>query len=84
MKITRTTTLHEIRKMGYSALARELGPYGLLRFLQQYEAGSGDYTRDRHLWLGDPTLNEIVEQIREIRQKRELGSGRSARRRKAG
>jgi predicted RNase H-like HicB family nuclease len=37
----------EIRKRGIEALTRALGPVGLVRFLQQFELGSSDYTRDR-------------------------------------
>ncbi len=44
-------SLEEIRQHGISALARELGPVGMIRFLQQFETGAGDYTRDRHQWL---------------------------------
>jgi hypothetical protein len=46
---------------------RELGPVGLVRFLQQFEAGDGDYTRDRHSWLpqGDvQALGAIIRQTR--------------------
>jgi hypothetical protein len=30
---------------------RELGVYGLARFLRVYRAGTGDYARDRQQWL---------------------------------
>jgi len=36
-----------IRKLGLDALAKELGPLGMVRFLQQFEGGIGDYTRER-------------------------------------
>jgi hypothetical protein len=42
--MTTEMTLNEIRAKGLAALARELGPTGYVRFLQQFEAGSGDYT----------------------------------------
>jgi len=38
----------EIRKAGLQALAKALGPIGMVRFLQQYECGIGDYTKERH------------------------------------
>ncbi|HEU4454299.1 MAG TPA: hypothetical protein VFR81_14620 [Longimicrobium sp.] len=56
--------LDEIRRAGVAALFRELGPVGAIRFLQQYEARSGDYSRDRHSWLGNPGIDEIAEQLR--------------------
>jgi len=39
-------TLEEIRVAGLRALSRELEAAGLVRFLQQFETGSGDYSRD--------------------------------------
>jgi hypothetical protein len=44
-------TLNEIKLAGIDALARELGPYGLIRFLKQFESGRGDYTKERERWL---------------------------------
>ena len=37
-------TLDEIRREGLDALRERLGRAGLVRFLQQFETGSGDYT----------------------------------------
>ena len=49
--ITPTATLNEIRKIGLKALVKELGPVGLIRFLQQFETGQGNYTIERETWL---------------------------------
>lgn len=84
MKITSSTSLHEIRKLGLTALARELGPYGLLRFLQQYDVGSGDYTRDRHQWLGSSTVDEIASEVESFRKQRPELFGKKPRKRRAG
>jgi hypothetical protein len=46
-------TLEELRRRGIDALTRELGPVGMIRFLQQFETGAGDYSRDRDQWLPD-------------------------------
>ena len=35
-----------------------LGPVGVIRFLQQFETGHGDYTRDRFQWLGNPSVDD--------------------------
>ncbi|NLS77506.1 MAG: hypothetical protein GXY76_09635 [Chloroflexi bacterium] len=64
---TRLQTLDEIRAAGLEALARALGPVGMIRFLQQFETGSGDYTQERRAWLGDLTVDEIAERIRHRR-----------------
>jgi hypothetical protein len=59
-----TMALSNIRRAGIEALFRELGPVGAVRFLQQYETGSGDYAEDRHQWLENPSVGEIAEKIR--------------------
>lgn len=57
-------TLAQIREAGIKALARELGPVGMVRFLQQYETGEGNYTLERDEWLGNPKINDLLEEIR--------------------
>ena len=44
-------TISEIRKIGIKALAQSLDPIGMVRFLQSFELGYGDYTKERHEWL---------------------------------
>jgi hypothetical protein len=44
-------------------LQKELGPYGMARFLRTLRAGSGDYTRDRHKWLDGLTVDDILNDI---------------------
>jgi hypothetical protein len=56
-------TLREIRREGLQALLDRLGPAGTIRFLQQYDAGRGDYTKERHQWLDGVTIDEVVEDI---------------------
>lgn len=66
---TQPLTLEEIRRAGLDALVSELGPVGMVRFLQQYETGYGDYSRDRHTWLGDQDVKTLADQIRKQRSK---------------
>jgi len=54
---------HEIRIKGLEALAEALGPVGMIRFLQQFDLGTGDYSKDRGKWLDDLTIDEIVDHI---------------------
>lgn len=56
-----------IRKAGLEAVAKKLGPLGMVRFLQQFETGLGDYTRERTQWLKDMDIHEIVTEIRKKR-----------------
>ena len=65
---TETLSLYEIRAIGFEALLRELGPAGAIRFIQQYEAGSGDYTRDRRKILPKKSIREIGGEIMKQRK----------------
>lgn len=60
---TQTQTLHEIYKLGLEALREKLGVSGMLRFLEIYDSGSGDYTKDRHKILKEKTVEELAAKI---------------------
>jgi len=62
-----TMTLEQVRITGLQALSRDLGPVGLVRFLQQFEVGHGDYTAERPGWLGDLTVKDITHEIEQQR-----------------
>jgi hypothetical protein len=53
----------EFERHALSILGRELGADGVARFLRIYRAGSGDYTRDRHLWLEKATIQDIMAEV---------------------
>lgn len=61
-------TLNQIEQAGLAALSRALGPVGLVRFLQLFESGAGDYTADRTAWLDEQAVDEIARRIRERRE----------------
>jgi hypothetical protein len=52
-------TGEQIRVRGLAALKKELGRAGLAQFLRHYEAGTGDYTRERGALLKDLTMAEL-------------------------
>lgn len=56
-------TLAELRRAGIDALAKALGPVGMARFLQQFDPGQGDYTAERSRILGDPSVDEVMDEI---------------------
>ena len=56
-------TVDEIRAVGLQAIANELGPVGLVRFLQLFETGKGDYSKDRHEWVDRLSAEEIDQAI---------------------
>ncbi|MBI1745304.1 MAG: hypothetical protein HYR55_01800 [Acidobacteria bacterium] len=64
---TQTWDPSAIRKRGLEALAKALGPVGMVRFLQQFETGVGDYTKDRELYLKDLDVQSIVQEIKDRR-----------------
>ncbi len=62
--MTQVLTISEIRKKGYDALVDALGPVDAKRFIQSYDKGHGDYTRERKKWLSndfDSVVSEIIE-----------------------
>ncbi|MDI6770880.1 MAG: hypothetical protein QMD04_14565 [Anaerolineales bacterium] len=63
-----TMSLEQIRVAGMEALARELGIVGMVRFLQQFETGHGDYSKDRHEWLDNQDMDTVLKRIRERRE----------------
>ncbi|MFO3797263.1 MAG: hypothetical protein ACK8QZ_08275 [Anaerolineales bacterium] len=58
-------TPQQIREAGIKALTRELGVVGMIRFLQQFELGSGDYSKERHAWLDEYSVEDIAGMVRE-------------------
>jgi hypothetical protein len=59
--------LARVRAAGLEALSKALGPVGLVRFLQQFETGSGDYTSERHQWLGEATVQDLAQELAQRR-----------------
>ena len=64
-----TLTLEQIRLTGLEALSKTLGPVGMVRFLQQFEAGSGDYSTERHKNFPQKTVKELGEELKILRAK---------------
>ncbi len=59
---------NELKKKGIEALTNALGPVGMAKFLQQFDLGSGDYTKDRKKWLGTETIKSITEEIKKSQE----------------
>lgn len=58
----------QIRSAGLAALIKSLGPTGMARFIQQYDMGTGDYTKDRRNWLDHMSLDEVISGINKMRK----------------
>jgi hypothetical protein len=54
-------TLEQIRQDGLEALRERLGRAGMIRFLQQFETGDGDYSKDRREWVDSTSTSTISE-----------------------
>jgi hypothetical protein len=60
---TLTKDINSIRRLGINALTEKLGPIGMIEFMRQFDSGYGDYTKERHSWLNDLTIDEISKEI---------------------
>jgi len=52
-------TPDEVRREGLEALRERLGRADMIRFIQQFETGHGDYARQRHEWVDATTLEDV-------------------------
>lgn len=52
-------TLDQIRREGLHALRQRLGRAGMIRFLQQFETGTGDYASERHEWVDRTSMSDL-------------------------
>lgn len=67
---SQTMSFSQIRKIGLEALVQALGQIGMVRFLQQFEVGRGDYTKERDRWLGEKSIQDITKGIEETSRKK--------------
>ncbi len=63
-----TNTSEEILRTAMEALRRELGPSGMIQFLQQLRPGIGDYTSERHKILDRINLCDLPAILDELRR----------------
>jgi len=55
----------ELYRKGFKALVDALGYADAIRFIRQFDNGSGDYTKERHQWLDTLTMDEILADIKQ-------------------
>lgn len=65
-----TQTLDEIRREGLAALRQKLGRAGMIRFLQQFSRGNGDYAKERHAWVDRTSMDDLRKAAKRIRSGR--------------
>ena len=56
-------TMREIRAAGLAAMAQSLGVTGMVRCLQQYDSGEGDYTKERKQGEGKTIEAILAERL---------------------
>jgi hypothetical protein len=61
-------SIAEITHRGTHALIKEIGVVDTIRFLNQFRAGSGNYTIDRDLLLEGLSVKDIVTEIKAKRK----------------
>ena len=66
--------LHEIHDEGINALIKTLGPVDMIRFIQMFDHGKGDYTKERKQWLSND-LDQIYTEILEMQKAGKTASG---------
>lgn len=66
----------ELREKGFRALVDALGWVNAVRFLREYDPGSGNYTQERASLLPDDTVEALTSEIERIqdRSRRDEGS----------
>jgi hypothetical protein len=63
----------ELHERAMRALAKELGPVGFIRFLNDLQPGRGDYTKDRSRWLSHVEFRAVSRRIRASGRRRRTG-----------
>lgn len=61
-------TQNEIIKQGYDALINSLGIADTIRFIQYFSPGKGDYTKERHQWLDEKNLTDVLAQMKQSQE----------------
>lgn len=60
----------ELRHLGFQVVARNLGWVNAVRFLQQFDAGHGDYTRERRRFLPVWDAKTLVDRASRLTPRR--------------
>lgn len=56
----------ELQRKGFQVLVDSLGIADAIRFIKLYDNGSGDYTKERHQWLDQFSMNDIVNDLQKF------------------
>ena len=65
MNTIKYKTGNEIQQSGLEAIRKGIGVVGLIRFMQQFDKGHGDYVKDRQLWQKNYTVDSLTKAIKD-------------------
>jgi hypothetical protein len=68
MMSTHLQPLSEISQKATNALVQELGVVDTIRFLNQFRAGNGNYTRERAELFSGMSVQDIIGEIKAQRE----------------
>jgi len=68
------TNQSELRNRGFRALVEALGWVNAVRFLRQYDPGSGNYTEERRTLLPDWDASALIQKAKELQKPRDSGA----------
>lgn len=71
---TLITNQSELRHRGFQALTEALGWVNAVRFLRQYDPGSGNYTEERRTLLPEWDTATLVREARKLQEPRKPGT----------
>jgi hypothetical protein len=71
---TLITNQSELRHRGFQALTEALGWVNAVRFLRQYDPGSGNYTEERRTLLPEWDAATLVRETRKLQEPRKPGT----------
>lgn len=64
--------LSEITKDALEVLSKEIGIANTIRFINQFAMGYGNYTQERERIFEDMTLEELLSEIKKMRNQPKL------------
>lgn len=63
MRTSAYQTDAQLHQQALQILSRELDVTNFIRFIQHYEQGQGDYTRDRERWQSAYSVDSLADAI---------------------
>ena len=65
----KTKPLSQLNEEALQLLTQELGVADTARFLRQFTTGTGNYTEERRERYSDTSLDEVLDRIKDRREK---------------